>query len=545
MNKILELKAERADERRIRRRINNLSELGAVSLAVVKNILQMSNNADGVGGGRRSSLMSEEMAAVKIQRVFRYAWGLSMPSTHSVDNGAGRRLLERVDGGRGRGRQTVDTEESSRIVVRPPGPKMSLKEALEEKVDGKRKVEGKHKLALGVRKKITGMLTDNGAVLNTSKRDLLIKNSKPRVRSPGPRKRRQTALLRASIGTERTPSFNKDGASHRNAYTSEVNKKSMLGRSTLRVTGNKVGLGMILTFILMVVFTYFEFDASSAQTMITLHNIERESSGFTTKNLTHVNRAVKVILANTPGLYHYQFTDKSNYRNHSIQFRDSDLRARERSQITICTGNNATNATSCTCSIGKFDIRPRTRRAAWASLLLTLFMIIFWWMAVMMYTVPVSGLLVIPIQRMVAFLGMLVKDPLGYQQTPEYHQFVSDEERILIRTGWSKEVMDGMETSFLMSTLTRISSLMKVGFGSAGVDIIRSNLRGEKDVHFQNLVGTTVSCIFVFGDIRSFTDVSECLQEEIFVFTNRIASVVHSYCNSYGGAVNKILGMRF
>jgi hypothetical protein len=34
----------------------------------------------------------------------------------------------------------------------------------------------------------------------------------------------------------------------------------------------------------------------------------------------------------------------------------------------------------------------------------------------------------------------------------------------------------GMETSFLMSTILRIGSLMQVGFGSAGTEIIRSGL---------------------------------------------------------------------
>jgi class 3 adenylate cyclase len=54
-----------------------------------------------------------------------------------------------------------------------------------------------------------------------------------------------------------------------------------------------------------------------------------------------------------------------------------------------------------------------------------------------------------------------------------------------------------------------------------------------------------VSCIFLFCDIRGFTDATECLQEEIFVFTNRIAAVVHSFCNSFGGAANKNIGDAF
>jgi hypothetical protein len=43
-----------------------------------------------------------------------------------------------------------------------------------------------------------------------------------------------------------------------------------------------------------------------------------------------------------------------------------------------------------------------------------------------------------------------------------------------------------METSFLMSTILRIGSLMQVGFGSAGTEIIRSGL--ERGRHKGNAV---------------------------------------------------------
>ena len=99
--------------------------------------------------------------------------------------------------------------------------------------------------------------------------------------------------------------------------------------------------------------------------------------------------------------------------------------------------------------------------------------------------------------------------------------------------------------SFLMSTILRIGSLMKVGFGSAGVEIIRKHLeKGSKSIKLSQ-AGSTVSCIFLFCDIRQFTDATECLQEEVFVFTNKIAAVVHSICNAHGGSANKNIGDAF
>ncbi len=174
---------------------------------------------------------------------------------------------------------------------------------------------------------------------------------------------------------------------------------------------------------------------------------------------------------------------------------------------------------------------------------------------------------------MIRLLSMLVKDPLGYSKTKKYRAFLKEDNELAKNTTWTQESLNGMETSFLMSTILRIGSLMKVsssvlstalkvqsnkyfltlniaiayvGFGAAGVEIIRSNLRKSSRASIilsdSKRFGSTVACIFMFCDIRGFTDSSECLNEEVFVFTNRIAAVVHSYCHAYGGSANKNIG---
>lgn len=148
---------------------------------------------------------------------------------------------------------------------------------------------------------------------------------------------------------------------------------------------------------------------------------------------------------------------------------------------------------------------------------------------------------------MVRLLAMLMKDPLGYEKSPQYRKLKKEDDAAANTAAWPKDALKGMETNFLMNTILRIGSLMRVGFGSAGVDIISNNLeRGRhKDVLFLNKQGSSVSCIFLFCDIRQFTDATECLQEEVFVFTNKIAAVVHSICHSYGGSANKNIGDAF
>ena len=51
--------------------------------------------------------------------------------------------------------------------------------------------------------------------------------------------------------------------------------------------------------------------------------------------------------------------------------------------------------------------------------------------------------------------------------------------------------------------------------------------------------------IFGFCDIRNFTDMTEVLQEDIMVFVNEIASIVHSEADMMLGFANQNVGDAF
>lgn len=53
---------------------------------------------------------------------------------------------------------------------------------------------------------------------------------------------------------------------------------------------------------------------------------------------------------------------------------------------------------------------------------------------------------------------------------------MEEEDDVTRGSHWEKEVLQGMETTFLQTTMLRIGSLMSVGFGTAGVEIIRQYL---------------------------------------------------------------------
>lgn len=70
-------------------------------------------------------------------------------------------------------------------------------------------------------------------------------------------------------------------------------------------------------------------------------------------------------------------------------------------------------------------------------------------------------------------------------------------------------------------------SLLAVGFGDAGAEVIANNIKSGGDLN-PMIPGNKVVAIFGFCDIRNFTDTTEVLQEDIMEFVNSIADIVHT-----------------
>ncbi len=315
---------------------------------------------------------------------------------------------------------------------------------------------------------------------------------------------------------------------------------SQVGTAMAEVTGQWVATIILIGLVLTILFTYHERDATRPSTMVVLHG-QVMSGGDLSAARKAVNTSAKSVIQ---GLYVYK--GKSSEFDETFAFQPTpgfnEMMLREREKLRIVVMDAVGRRTE-----GIFDNRQETIDAAMVELLMTIFVLVVWFLGVTAFAGPIFVLVIKPIERMVRLLGMLMVDPLGYQTNASFKKFMFEEDALVKNSQWTKEVLKGMETSFLMSTILRIGSLMKVGFGSAGVEIIRHNLQQgqNKNMLILNSQGSTVSCIFLFCDIRQFTDATECLQEEVFVFTNRIAAVVHSICHAYGGSANKNVGDAF
>ncbi|OQR90122.1 adenylyl cyclase (ISS) [Achlya hypogyna] len=99
------------------------------------------------------------------------------------------------------------------------------------------------------------------------------------------------------------------------------------------------------------------------------------------------------------------------------------------------------------------------------------------------------------------------------------------------------------EILLLQNTLAKIASLIQIGFGEAGAEILSGNmLEGDLNPMAE---GKKVYAIFGFCSIRGFAEATEKLKEEIMTFTNMIGEVVHRHVHSLNGHANKNIGQAF
>jgi class 3 adenylate cyclase len=201
------------------------------------------------------------------------------------------------------------------------------------------------------------------------------------------------------------------------------------------------------------------------------------------------------------------------------------LRAAEMTSYKIT--NNGTIITA------KFNMEADSQEASEKSLILTTVVIFILGGVTMLFTQDVNRKVLRPIETMIELVKEISENPLAKEFKSISNKDIHNKN-------------DGMETTLILQTITKIAGLMRVGFGEAGAEIIAKNL-GKSDSAGMSLLGdgVKIKSIFGFCDIRNFTDTTECLQEEVMLFVNRIANILHGIVVQCKGAANKNIGDAF
>ena len=176
-----------------------------------------------------------------------------------------------------------------------------------------------------------------------------------------------------------------------------------------------------------------------------------------------------------------------------------------------------------------FDLKWESQLQAVLNIMRTIFICIILLMGAMSFSKDANELVLFPIERMIKKVRMLADNPLAGSKMQNEDDDEEDNQ---------------YETRILENAFVKISSLLAVGFGDAGAEIIGENMKSGGALN-PMIPGKRIFAIFGFCDIRQFTDATEVLQEGIMEFVNSIAKIVHMEVALHGGSANKNIGDAF
>jgi len=208
-----------------------------------------------------------------------------------------------------------------------------------------------------------------------------------------------------------------------------------------------------------------------------------------------------------------------------------------------------------------FDKRIFVRKDSLYSLLTTLFVCLSLTMVSLFFSGDANRLVLTPVENMISKVDTFRKDPLAAMRVADEEFKMEEAQKVKEKRQQEsklKHLMDTvlcrpknsgteiMETVILEKTIIKLGSLLALGFGEAGANIIAHNLRGAESANVVVMVeGTRVECIIGCSRIQNFSIATEVLQAEVMGFVNQIAEIVHGVVDEYHGAANKNTGDAF
>lgn len=326
--------------------------------------------------------------------------------------------------------------------------------------------------------------------------------------------------------------------------------ESKIGKKLSDLTTKRVVV-LILSMILSVIVFDSGFYFNPENSMYFGMKIFNEFTNFNdgALNLTfniYVNEHLNI---STPILY-------AEVNNLTYGRNDYDyLRYDERLEvIESCINFLSFNETSNCFAL--FDNRKVFKLNSLLNIIKTVIICIILIGANIMFSNDTNELVLEPIENMIKKIKNISDDPIAAIEKNEEIDYQKellekDDSNACCTKSVNKE---SLETFLLNKTLTKIGTLLALGYGEAGSKIIIKNMNDEnnqnEEDNNENLInpmvsGNKVMAIYGFCDIRNFTDTTEVLEEDIMLFVNEIAEIVHNITHENFGFANKNIGDAF
>eukprot|EP00898_Chlorokybus_atmophyticus_P006946 jgi/Chlat1/7252/Chrsp58S06894 len=187
-------------------------------------------------------------------------------------------------------------------------------------------------------------------------------------------------------------------------------------------------------------------------------------------------------------------------------------------------------------STSVLDMRSTSQLTSGLDMARTFFICLLLGGGALLFSKDANNLVLMPIERMVKKVRDMAENPLA-------KTFLEAEAQRVKEQSGEPGVFD-LETTVLERSINKICSLLAIGFGDAGAEIVGENMKNGGDLN-PMVPGKKMVAIFGFCDIRQFTDTTEVLQADIMEFVNSIARIVHMEVHLHGGSANKNIGDAF
>jgi class 3 adenylate cyclase len=387
---------------------------------------------------------------------------------------------------------------------------------------------------------------------------------------PHAQPRSSTKSSKSKVGREKgisssSSSWNTDKHDNNNNGDNKKRLATKINESIHR----KLIVGGVLLVSLAPYLSYTAHDCTWDFAMSTLAQASAFNTSFVSNTSSSSSSLVKdliTLLADATGdhIAFLQINDLPPSLNNATLL--SSLRPEERHSFFFSSFSSAADQSFFVTGVE--DIRRESRLWAVEGILLCLAVVVLFVGLSASLHADLSRLVFVPLEQMIELVDRIGLNPLApipeagaaasggnpqqhQQQQQQSASKVGDSEGDGRRAGGGYQG-SGLEPTLLLQTIAKIGALVRIGLGEAGADIISRHMQddGDADGGVGNKLdlrssGRLVSALFVFCDVRNFTDTTECLQEEVMLFVNKIAAILHELTVHCGGAPNKNVGDAF
>jgi class 3 adenylate cyclase len=227
------------------------------------------------------------------------------------------------------------------------------------------------------------------------------------------------------------------------------------------------------------------------------------------------------------GTFNDTFPD--NYNNYIGTISEILLDARS-DDINLVTGDSYTFA---------YDISQYNQYVAMFNICRTFFVCILLILTTIFFSSDLEFTAIAPLEEMMEIVRKIALNPLNAIREIEEKNMCL--EKLEEEEGREEEIT---EPRILQNLIVKISSLLAVGFGEAGTEIICKVIEDPTIIDVM-IPGQKCMAVFGFCDIRNFTDATEVLEADVMVFVNEIAAICHKEVYECLGNANKNIGDAF